>query len=88
MATEQWTAYMMFPRGVDQLERERMLERAGVGYGLGWFATEAEAKAAAEDALQKIKSVGGEGWAAAYVAPFMDRTNVQWNPNPTPRVIH
>ena len=87
MAEERWTAYMMFPRGVDRLERERMLERAGIGYDLGWFTTEEQAKAAAEDALQKIRSVGGEGWAAAYVAPFMDGPIVQWNPSPRPQVI-
>ena len=84
MAEKHWQAYMMHPKGLKECDRERLMHCADVGYDLGLYATEAEAKAAAEEALRKLKQVSDIEWTACYAEPVTESNR---HNDATPRCI-
>ena len=82
-----WQMFLGLPPNLEPSERGFRMVKAGVGY-ISCHDTEAEAKAAAEEVLRKLKQVDDTEWVVFYVEPYMDRVGPgQRNINPVPRRI-
>ena len=87
MTIEKWWQMHVRPSGeYDQQEADTVLCKAGIA-GASEHATEDEAKAAAEEALCKIKTVTDDSWTAYYVWPQMLEERPNWNETPSTRTI-
>ena len=83
-----WQMFVLNPKGMTRVDGDRKLENVGVASRLSLHATEAEAKAAAEDMLRKLKKVTDTEWAACYVHPYRQRDPGGQNLNPQIGCIH
>ena len=65
-------------------EGDQLLVKASLNSRLSFYDTEAEAKAAAEEALRKLKEVDDTQWTACYAQPYDPGT--PGKPNYYPRI--
>ena len=70
MSERRWEMFLLCTDGLDRDEGDRFLERVGIASRMSFHATEEEARAAAENALRKLKKVTDTEWAAGYVLPY------------------
>ena len=89
MVFKPWHLFLLYPPHLTEIERERVMEKAGIGYTSAHY-TEDEAKAAARDVLRKLKQVDGNEWRVCYAEPYTTRPRpegINTNPACVPKCI-
>ena len=72
MTYKPWQLFLAYPPNLEQFERERRMEKAGIGYTSS-HDTEAEAKSAGEEVLRKLKQIDDTEWVVFYAEPYSTR---------------
>lgn len=88
MTERPWQIWLFNPPNMTRDDGDRLLEKAGYNSRLSFHATEAEAKAAGEEVLRKLKEVDDTQWTACYAEPYDPGTPGKPNYYPTITSIH
>ena len=83
MTEKSWAMFLGYADGMEPEECERLLSEAGIYRKWTRHATEEEARAAALEALRKLKETSDSSWTACFYRPEADARDYTRRAAPT-----